>query len=382
MNDATRKGASADADAAELENGKEGVDNEAGKQDDPTLPSEHPTRKRADVYDRFAAHRAETEAENDADENEIIARGGSVEAMHEEGDEGEESESTDEQDNDPLADLIVMQDDKPFIKLVVDGKEKLLTPERARAQLQKHEAADLRLQRASETLRSLEERENALKEKEASHERSPSGKDVSAEDDAAIEAEAAGLLESLLDEDEETAKQKLTAFLKKATTRSEPIDEDALVERIVTRSTQRNAEVTQEQLLADGYNAYLREYGDTPVENDPALRAWHAAKVDELAAEHSDWTPGQCMLKAGEMACEFAGIEAPTASETITEEQVVEEETTEKPTPRQQRKQELQPLPDTHSAQVRVKPEEQEVQTPRGYVAEMRARRGQAANAG
>lgn len=385
MNDATRKGASANAGGAELENGNEGVDNDTENQEDRNLPSEHPVQKREDIYARFSRERDDLEEGEPYREVEDSDEDDGEEGNDEESDDQDQDDS-DSSDEDGLDKYITEKDGAAYFKAVVDGESKLIPLDRAQAQLQKHEAADVRLQQASELRRSLDARAEQLQLAERdSQQRSPSQQqDVNAEDDESLLTEAQGLISSLMEEDEAEAAKKLAAALKKARSTGEPIDREALVTEVAEATAQRLQGNETQEALADGYNAYMREYGDTKIETDSALRAWHGAKVDELAAANPDWSPKQCMLKAGEMACEFAGIKVPSASETITTEDEGGDppENSDEPNPRQERKRNLQPLPDSRSAVSDPKGGEEKSQTARDVLNEMRASRGQPVNAG
>jgi hypothetical protein len=337
----------------------ETLDNNTEKAEHPVKERQHPLAQRESVMSRYEAHRKANvpEAAEQGSLDGAVSTAAIEEPIVEETKEPVVAA-------DPLEKHFVRNDKGVFWKTVVDGVEKLVPLERAQAQLQKHEAADLRLQRASEELREA----NRLKAEaaKASTIRTPSPTDVSGADDEAVLKEAKELVTSVIEEDDEAAAKKIAAALK---SRAPVVDKAALVDEVAEAVSAKQAQKSQEALLVEGYNAYLKEYGPT-VNEDPALRAWHAAKADVLAAEHPEWTPKQVMLEAGAQAEKFAGIkrESPTTDSKPAAPLA---------TSRQQRKQELQPVPQSRSA-VRGSDQPAKVDnSPRAIIDEMRQKRGQ-----
>ncbi len=67
---------------------------------------------------------------------------------------------------DPLAEFIEMQGDDPMFRTVVNGQQKLIPLDKARATIQKSAAADQRLEHANQIYRDLEQREQSLNARE------------------------------------------------------------------------------------------------------------------------------------------------------------------------------------------------------------------------
>jgi hypothetical protein len=367
MNDATKNGASAtEADTQENEELDTGTKN---AQD--SANGAHPVQERQHPFNQREAALARFEAQRKAEQPDAAVQGdlGTAieEVVEEESEEVPVVDKTTAPAQDADEEFIVKVEGKSFFKTKVDGEEKLVPLSRARDQLQKHEAAELRLQRASAVLRDAEQ-------KAAAAPRSPSATDVSAEDDAALKKRAAELVTSLIDDDPETAATKLADALKSVRA---PSAKPADVKEIAAEVVKLNTVEQQNAALRDGYNAYLKEFGE--VITDPALVAWHSAKVDELAAANPSWTPKEAMLKAGEMACEFAKIErGSTASNAAKPGAKPAQEATPPAQTRQQRKQDLQPVPQSRSAVLAAtRPEAPAQSTPQSVVDEYRKARGQ-----
>jgi hypothetical protein len=364
MTDATQKGAPADqTDTSTLDTQQQNAQH-------PAKERSHPLSQREALLAKHEEYRKanQPEAENPGD----LGAGPVKEAATEEETESKDGlEPVQPTVTDEVESYIVKDEaGKAFFKTVVDGQEKLVPLDRARAQLQKHEAAEIRLQTASQRARELDEREQKIREQEQKAQtRPPSATDASVLDDAALEAEAAGLVKSLIEDDEADAAKKLAAVLKKARSSGSQVDKETLVKEVATVITAKQTEEQQQKALAEGFNAYLKEYSETPVEKDPALRAWHAAKVDALALEHPEWSPKECMLKAGEMALEFAGIKRGS--------QASDEGNTPPADARQTRKQQLQPVPQSRSARSGTERPAQSDTSPQSALNEMRKARGQ-----
>lgn len=365
-NEATQKGVS----AADAENNDEALDTGANGAQNSPVDRMHPAAQREAMLANFAKHREQNPDAESPNGGLGVVEGDEEENTDDEDEEGEVTETPPKgqppaaaADEEKVDDYIVKDaNGKLAFKTIVDGKEVLVPVSRARAQLQKHEAADVRLQTASERLREADRIKAAAAQ--SAQPRSPSATDVSVDDDEALNAEAKELVTSLLEEEDQDAiAKKLAKTLKGRTTK---VDPKAVAEEAVNLIRQQSTDAA----LVDGYNAYMKEFGET-VDADPSLRAWHAAKVDELVAANPNWTPKQAMLEAGEMACKFAGIKRGSQVSDAGGD----------PPPandRQQRKQALQPVPQNRSA-VRGTgaPEKTQPDTPRDVVNQMRKVRGQ-----
>lgn len=273
---------------------------------------------------------------------------------------------------------IVLKNGKPAMKLKVDGKEQLVPLDTARATLQKHTAADARLQQAA-TERAANERraaELAAKEAElnARNVRSqPSAQ--AAVDDQGLKAEAKALVSSLLTDSEDVAAEKLATVLAKTRQAAAPpvnVDEVAAKAAKAVRSELKEEDTRKD--LTNGLKQFETQY--PAINSDPALFAVADSKTDAISKEHPEWSPSQVMLEAGRQTQEWVdslrGGAAPITKQPRTT-------TTSSPTTdRQARKETLRPLPPTRSARATTTKTAPATETPASIVAEMRKSRGQA----
>src|SRR5271165_5702254 len=104
---------------------------------------------------------------------------------------------------DPLEEYVVREAGKPpMFKALVDGKVRLIPLEQARAQLQKHVAAEQRLEQATARGKELDARERALKAREAARVAPPTPV-IPAYDDASLDADSKEIVRSLLSDSED-----------------------------------------------------------------------------------------------------------------------------------------------------------------------------------
>jgi hypothetical protein len=265
---------------------------------------------------------------------------------------------------------IVLKDGKPALKLKVDGKESLVPLDTARATLQKHTAAEVRLQQAAEQRRQNDEYANRLAAKEAelnarSVKSQPSA--PAAVDDQGLKDEAKALVSSLLTDSEDVAAEKLAKVLAKTRQAATPpvnVEEVAAkaAQAVETRLADRDAKKDQ----AQGYQQFKSQYPD--IESNPELFTIADSKTDAISKEHPEWNPSQVMLEAGRQTKEWLAALAGTAPVR----------TPSSPTnDRQARKDNLRPMPPTRSARVAATKEGPVVETPADIVASMRKARGQ-----
>jgi len=302
-----------------------------------------------------------------------------VDAPHGEGAEPDPKQETDAEVTDDngagtsapaLPPEVVMQSGKAMLKLKVDGAERLVPLDTAIAQLQKGEAAEVRLQKAAELRKQLDAREAELNQRQA---RQSSGPPPAT--DAELEAEAKGLVDSLLTDDPAVAAKKLTGVLVKVRQAATPsIDENAIVSKAVqaTRTTLK-AESHAESLVT-GLSKFQSEYPE--IAKDPKLEAVADGMTDAIATENPSWTPEQVMLEAGKRTRAWVdSLRGGDGSAQNTSQNALDALATQ----RRDRKQNLRPLPPARSQrQQAARQQEQRQETPADVVAEMRRARGQA----
>lgn len=372
-----------------LDNSDEGNDNDA-----------KPVNARDDVLDGIEAKiAAQREAEmasvvegtppepvaadESRHEEEVREEGlASKEAMHPPAEKVENDHLPEEYRDDPLADYIVMDEaqNKPMFVTKVNGQEKYIPLDRARQQLQKHEAAEVRLQNAAEQEKRLQEREaqilaseQALKQKHTEQPVSPPSPlpvaDVSDQD---LDNEAQGVIQSLFNGTESEAVEKLAHVLKTlkapAAPQQAPIDAEAIVQRTAQVVRTQDAAEAARQDAEDGLAKFAETYPD--VNADKALFNYADVMTDVIAAEWKEegrqFRTSELMMEAGKRTTEWVqSMKAPESGNPQPN------------TDRHERKRNLRPMPNSQS-QPMARQEAEPDQTPTDAVTEMRKARGQA----
>jgi hypothetical protein len=266
---------------------------------------------------------------------------------------------------DPLGDYVVRVEGKPMFKTLVDGKEVLVPLDRARAQLQKHLAADIRLQQAAERQRQLDAREQSIRNVEATLKTRvahPSAK-APVIDDSAMAVE---LVRSLVSEPEDKAAAKMAKVFASIRQAQAPVDTKALATEAAQMAMTTIAARDNDKALASGLDQFTKDYPD--IAGDSDLFTLADRKTEAIAKENPSWTPGQVMLEAGKQTREWLqSLGAPV--KTVPGGQ---------PNNRQQRKQNLVPMPQARTARPATTEEAPREQTPAEQMAEIRKSRGQA----
>ena len=198
---------------------------------------------------------------------------------------------------DPLADYIVQSDQGPMFKTVVDGRTVMVPLERARATLQKNIAADSRLVDATRRQKELDAREANIRQTEQTLRQRAQTPPKPAYSDEELEADAVGLVRSLVSEPEEAAGKKLAAVLKKARSTGPAIDVDNIVARASDAAVQKVAERDDQKAFAGGYSKFRASYPD--IMADSGLYHYADSLTEAIHAEHPDWDPETVMMEAG-----------------------------------------------------------------------------------
>lgn len=269
---------------------------------------------------------------------------------------------------DPLGDYVVRVEGKPMFKTVVDGKEVLIPLDRARAQLQKHLAADIRLQQAADLRKQLDAREQSIRNVEATLKTRTQSSATAPADDAAIDAQAVELVRSLVSEPEDKAAVKLAKTLKAIRQAPAP-DAETIVAQAADRAIRTIAERDNAKALNTGLQQFTKDYPD--IAGDPDLFNLADRKTNAIAEEHPEWSPGEVMLEAGRQTREWLkGLGAPVKVPAGTPPG--------QPSNRQQRKDNLVPMPQPRTARPAATEETPKDQSPQDVLAEIRKARGQA----
>lgn len=377
MTEATDKGASAEEKPAE----KVGPQPDLTRFNEIEEMAENLEKSRAaDIAEQieedpgFAAREAEIEAENKAAvDKEGLEFKEEIEEEEEPSLELKEEKVEpipEELPEDPLADYIVMQDDVPMMKARIDGKDVLIPMDRARAQIQKGEAAEVRLQAAATLTKDLTTRsealsrnEQALREREARINNPPPvlTPDV---DDEALLSEAKDLIGSLYSGTQEEATVKLVSVLKtnRAPVNPAPtVNPQASVAQVARVAKAVFAKEQSDLDSKQGFKKFRDEYPDIIADSNLFLIA--DSMTDVIVAEHPEWEPPRVMLEAGKRTREWRGDKK--SPKPVKD-----------PVDRQTRKARLVPMPRPADAKP-AKAVEEQPQTPQEAVAEMREARGQ-----
>lgn len=277
---------------------------------------------------------------------------------------------------DPLKDLVVIQDGKPMLKTKVDGVERFLPLDKVQQSAQKLEAADSRLQQASETLRSVKVREDQVRLQEAAlsvRTTQPSLPVITdADDKANVEKDAQRLAKALITGTEGEITGVLTEVLTKNRQASQPaIKVDELVKQTAAQVKKTMVVENQQQALATGFQKFQTDFPD--IAKDPGLYKYADGLSEKVGDEHPNWTPEQIFAETGRLTREWvAGL---TGKPVVP---VVIPATPDTTSRRAQTKQTLRPMPSSRIE--RVATNEPTVEdTPASIISELRKARGQAA---
>ena len=273
---------------------------------------------------------------------------------------------------DPLADYIVMQDDAPMFRAKVDGKEVLIPLEKARAQLQKGTAAEVRLQQAVEIGKQLNIRTETLQKNERAYQQkgdlmnTPPSEPAPDVDDETLNTEVKEVISTLFSGSADDAAEKLATVLRRNRAPATPapvVNTEALVRRTAQAVTQQIEEGQKARASKRGYEEFSKEYPD--IVADTNLFKVADGMTDEIVAEHPEWEPPQVMLEAGKRTRQWRDGEKSPAVDVAADT-----------ADRQSRKARLVPMPRPADAKPAKEPEEPPY-TPQEAVDEMRKSRGQ-----
>lgn len=255
---------------------------------------------------------------------------------------------------------VYLKDGEYFTKLKVDGQEREVPYSRVQATMQKHEAADRRLQHATELLRNAEAREREAQERAAQLSRTVSQSPQGTGDES-LDSEASEIIDKLLDGDADTAKKDLAAALRKG--RVPQIDPAAVEERAARRALSAIEQAEWQRDLDQGQRMFLETYGS--VINDPDLANIANQKTIQIMREKPYLKPSEVMKEAGDYVMEkFLGGRKPSTPNAGPDPQ------------REERKRNLVPIPRSVNTR-QTPPPEKPAPTKQDWLAEQRRRRGQ-----
>ena len=272
--------------------------------------------------------------------------------------------------DDPLKNFIIIEDGVALFKTKINGEEKLLPLDRVQQQVQKHEAADIRLQLASRTLKeSQAQAERTRQEIAALHQtaKKESPPDHTADASKGIEEDAKKLVSVLFSGTPDEATAIMTEVLGKnrQAPRTPAITSEELVRQSAAVVRQELSAEDHQKDLKRGYQEFQGKY--PAILADARLYNYTDNLTDQIAEDHPDWTPSQVLLDAGRQTEEWInslrGVSPKPPVTPIT-------------SIRQTNKQKLRPLPTARVERVRMDTQD-EPQTPAQVIEEIRKARGQ-----
>ena len=268
--------------------------------------------------------------------------------------------------DDPLGEFVVRVEGKPMFKTIVDGKERLIPLDRARAELQKLGAGDERLRSAAAQQADLRAREERIRAAEAqlATRQHPSAQ-APAVDYRKLAGEA---VRSLVSEPEDKAAERLAETFRQIgqAAQAPTIDAAAITRMAREEATRTIAAEREKEALGTGFSQFTKNYPDIAADSD--LFALADRKSEVIAAEHPEWAPHQIMDEAGKQTRAWLqSIGAPV--KTVTRENATKGN--------QQRKQNLVPMPQPRSAAPAVRAEADDDSSPAATLAAIRKMRGQ-----
>lgn len=279
--------------------------------------------------------------------------------------------------DDPLAEFIELNDaGEPMFRTVVNGQLQLIPLDRARAQVQKQESADQRLQSAHQWQTQLEQRESAVAAREAQlkqsletmHDQAAPPSQVDAgPDDETLEGEARKLVKGLFTGSEDEAAAQLVELLKAnrgAGTATPQVDPEQIAQQAVAAARQQLTAEQRESDVRSGFEQFEQDYPE--IAADDQLFRFADSMTDAIVAEHPDWMPSKVMLEAGKRVREWVKSQRDEAAS----------EQPDRPDDRQERKRQLRPIPRARQGVPEAEPAERP-DTPADMLADIRKSRGQ-----
>jgi hypothetical protein len=232
-------------------------------------------------------------------------------------------------------------------------------------QLQKHLAADIRLQQASDRQKQLDAREQSIRNVEATLKTRVTQPVAPVVDDTALDNEAVELVRSLVSEPEGKAAARLAKTLKTIRASQPQIDVNALEQRVAERVTKTTAAERHAAALHSGFDEFTKNYPDIAGDSDLFVLA--DRKTNDIAAANPNWTPAQVMNEAGKQTRDWLVSIGAKPKTTAPKSESTN----------QQRKQNLVPMPQARTVRPVTPKADEEDNSPQSIMAELRKSRGQ-----
>lgn len=318
-----------------------------------------------------AAREAELEAEDEDPEFRDDIEDEDESEAEAEDEQNEAAPNGDDSEDPPLEDFIVEHNGQQMVALKVDGELRYLPIEKAKAELQKRESGDMRLQQAHEMAKSLQERERAIRQAElelaarARQNSSPPSGNADVDDEALIQR-AKQVVDSMFEGDQEEAAAELAKILRGPISSQTRIDVEAIVQQAEERAIRKIRADEQEREGRKGYKKFADTYKD--IVADERLFRVADDMTESIAVENPDWTPTEVMMEAGKRTREWwLGRPEQLEQAAAHEEDLAK---------RQTRKKQLRPMPRRATAK-QERPADTPEESPAEILKQMRASRAQ-----
>lgn len=207
---------------------------------------------------------------------------------------------------DPLGQFVVVKDGKQMVRLMVDGREILMDADKARAQLQKGTAADVRLQQATQARKQLELDRAALASQEAAFAarvRTQPSAALPVDADPVLQTEARDLVKSLMSDTPDEAAAKMMKVLQRTRQAAPAVDEKALLDRATVLVKQSIKADDEKKDVVSGFAKFQTDYPE--IAEDPKLFQFADNLSEAIKTEHPTWAPSQIMAEAGKQTREW-----------------------------------------------------------------------------
>lgn len=291
--------------------------------------------------------------------------------------------------NDPLKDYITMHEGQPHMLIKVNGQDRLLPLDRARAQVQKRVAAEIELQQARETTKTLIDREEQLHANEqalearinrSGNEGQPPATPVVDVDPTTLMPQAREIISTMFSGTEEQAADKLatvlaeTANMRTPTPQAAPvIDVNAIAKQAAGIAVQEVSDADNKKDEIAGFKQFQDDYPE--IMSDTNLFRMADGMTDDISEENPAWSPSQVMTEAGKRTRDWL---TEMKGGVVTTPALIDPSANADPNAnRQANKEGLVPIPRPSGVRHDSSEPEEVPETPQAVLAGIRAARGQ-----
>lgn len=260
---------------------------------------------------------------------------------------------------------IYERDGEQYMRIKVNGEEREVPLAQVQVTMQKHTAADLRLQQASERLREVEARERHLQQQaqQIQQQQRLPVPGVDGADSEALMADARAIIDGLYEGDTDSATEKLAQLL---AGRQAPTLDPHMIQQQAEQAALRTIE--QREYMSDltkGQEQFAAEF--PAIVADDRLFTMADQATIRLSQENPNWSPTKVLMEAGKQVDGWLKSQRGEGQQPAA---ILSS--------REANKQQLKPLPASQRNAAHVPPREPVVDSsPTGVIARMRGMRGQ-----